>query len=156
MRYKKSLIGLYLLSIATYGASFLLDAAQIKERRTLSASVAFEFGLSSANLYEDGINLIFFAAWLANVAFWIGLALFILRRDRGALLAAEGAVFLAYPLLGLWIWVRIWGESYFALQAGFFVWFTSMLLLAVAARYRLYFERRKRIVQPNANTPVCV
>jgi hypothetical protein len=87
------------------------------------------------------VSIVAYGTWWANMAFWIGVLLFALRKDRGALLAAESAVLLAYPVLGMWIW----GIPFMKLTYGFFVWFGSMLLLAVAARYRLYFERRKGI-----------
>ncbi|HEV3142546.1 MAG TPA: hypothetical protein VGZ47_01525 [Gemmataceae bacterium] len=148
MRYKKLLVALYLVSIVAYGTSFLMDSIVIvrgdHEPTVLKGYAIFlqVFIFFDYRFFLDSMTLLIFPwAWFANVAYWIGILLFALRKDRGALLAAEGAVLLAYPVLGMWIW----GTPEERLVWGFFVWFGSMVLQAVAAKYRLYFERRKGI-----------
>ncbi|HLW65998.1 MAG TPA: hypothetical protein VKS79_11875 [Gemmataceae bacterium] len=146
MRYKKLLLALYLFSIVAYGTSFLMDSIvdhHNHEPTVLKGNAVFfqVFILFEYDLRISFIDLVFPWAWLANVAFWIGVSLFALRKDRGALLAAESAVLVAYPVLGMWIW----GIPFIDLTYGFFVWSGSMVLLAVAARYRLYYERRKHV-----------
>jgi hypothetical protein len=147
MRYKKLLLALYLVSIVAYGTSFLMDSIVIvgddHEPTVLKGYAVFSqvFIFFDYGMRISFIALVFPWAWWANMAFWIGVLLFALRKDRGALLAAESAVLLAYPVLGMWIW----GIPSVELTYGFFVWFGSMLLLSMAARYRLYFERRNGI-----------
>jgi hypothetical protein len=144
MRHKKLLPVLFLISLVGYGSSFFMEsfiAHHSDEQSNPHGYTAFYYGLLfvfhelRTIRYGFHSSMLISLIWLANVAYWIAVFMFVLGECRGALVVSECGVFLACPLLGLWIW----GAADPRLSYGFFVWIGSIVLLAVASRLRLYF-----------------
>jgi hypothetical protein len=153
MRYKKLFQALFLLSLAAYGISFFVDSVIVTNHRdeaTQLQGYTLFFGPYYFLALDFPLGLLIISpwAWFANLNYLLGVLLFAWRKDRGALLAAECSVLFAYPVLGMWIW----GIPDLDLSYGFFLWFGSMVLLAIASRYRLYFAKREKR-RPSTNVP---
>src|SRR5262249_29174875 len=131
MKHKKLLLMLFLISLVGYGSSLFMESIAIyrgNEPGVLDGHTAFYYGYDWSG-FESVISLLLTMVWSANVAYWTGVFLFAIGKYRLALVVSECGVFLAYPLLGIWIW-GMWLEEIrlFSLSYGFFVWFGSIVL----------------------------